>query len=124
MNISVPLTLQDVLFAAMAAFVVMWLIKTITRVFKSVITRSTRFDFAPRNRETVLEKCCKLFPTEYLWFNDAIYRRGMQVRILTSRDILFEGQFVGVNDENMVCIMSSHQVVAQELTMIENMEIL
>jgi hypothetical protein len=120
--LTIPITTEDVILAAGAAFVITGLINLLSKLFKSVVNRSTEFDYAPRNRDSVLEKCYALFPTEYLRFNDELFKRGMQVRVSTYRNKFFEGQFVGVNKDNMICIVTQHRVVAQELNMIEDME--
>jgi hypothetical protein len=119
---TIPINTQDIIFAAGLAFVLTGLINVLTKIFKSVINKSTEFDYAPRNRDSVLERCRDLFPTEYLRFNDALFRRGMEVRVSTYRNKLVEGQFIGVNNDNMICIVTQHRVVAQELNMIEDIE--
>jgi hypothetical protein len=123
-NLSIPLTAQDIILAAGAALALTWLINALSRLFRSVVNRSTEFDYTPQTRDFMLEKCYALFPTEYLRFNDELFKRGMQVRVFTYRNKQIEGQFIGVNDDNMICVMTQRRVVAQELTMIEEIEAL
>jgi hypothetical protein len=117
-------SMQDIFFAAGLALAVTWTINIIIKMFKTIINRSTEFDYSPRNRDSVMEKCNSLFPTDSLRFNNEIFRRGMQIRICTSRNKLLEGCFIGVNDDNMICIMTPRRVVAQELDMINDIEML
>ena len=117
---TIPFTASDFIFAALLALFLTWLFKLLLRMFKLVVNRSTEFDYSPHDQESVLEKCYLLFPRESFRFENEIFQRGMQVRISTYRNKVLEGQFVGMNDDNMVCIMTKYRVVAQELDMIEN----
>lgn len=110
---------QDVLYAAILALVLTWLINTLSKVFGIVVSRSTEFNFNPKNLDEVIHKCYSLFPTDFIKFNGATFRRGMQVKVVTSQRKTIEGQFIGINQENMVCVITRESVVAQELDKIE-----
>lgn len=117
------LTEQDVIYAAVLAFMLTWIISTLSKVFKVVITRSTEFNFHPNNLESVLQKCYHMFPTDMIRFNGATFKRGMVVRVTTSQHKIIEGQFIGINHENMVCFVTQRSIVAQELDKIEEIDL-
>jgi len=116
------LTMQDLIFAAVAAFVVTWVLKSVSRMFMLVVSRSTEFGYAPKDLDTITEKCCGMFPNEMLRFNGILVRRGMTVRALTTENKTIEGRFIGTNTENMVCIITCRHVVAQELRRIADIQ--
>ncbi len=118
------LTWQEVLIAAILAKVVTWLIKAVSALFKAVITRSTEFEFSKKNEGDVIERCYEMFPTEYVLFNGITFKRGMRVCVVTLRRKKYEGRFIGVNHENMLCVMTDRSVVAQELDTIEDIHMM
>ncbi len=118
------LSLQDVLFAAVLALVVTWLIRIMSTLFRAVITRSTEFEFTKKNEEDVIERCYEMFPTDHMLFNGETLKRGMRVSVVTLRRRKYEGRFIGVNHDNMVCVMTERSVVAQELDTIEEIHVM
>lgn len=116
--------LQDVIFAALLAFFLTWLIKTTSRVVKVVVTRSTELGYRPTDLDVVMQRCYVLFPIDNLIFNGATFNRGVDVQVVTTRKKIIEGKFVGTNKDNMVCFVTPNSVVAHELGNIEEMRIL
>jgi hypothetical protein len=112
----------DIILAAGAAFLLTGLVNGLVKLFKLAVNHSTEFDYEPHNRDSVTQKFCTLFPIEQLHFNNALLKRGMQVRVCTVKNKFFEGQFIGVNNENIICVITQYQVVAQELGMVEEIE--
>jgi hypothetical protein len=113
-------TWQEILFAAGIALVITWVIRVFSTLFRAVITRSTEFEFSLKNKSDVTERCYEMFPTDHIMFNGETLRRGMQVCMVTLRQKKYEGLFIGINRENMVCLMTERSVVAQELDTIED----
>ncbi len=118
------LTWQEVLIAAILAKVVIWLLKTVSSLFRAVITRSTEFEFSKKNEDDVIERCYEMFPTEHVFFNGTNFKRGMRVCVITLRQRRYEGRFIGINHDNMMCVMTDRSVVAQELATVEEMIIM
>ena len=116
------ISINDVFYAAVMALVFTWLFKALSRVFKAIVTRSTEFDFHPSNLDTIMEKCCSMFPNEIVRFNGSTFKRGMLLKVITSQHRTIEGQLIGLNDENMVCFITRGTVIAQELDKIDEME--
>ena len=116
-----PFSLTDVIYAALLAVVFTWLITTVSRVFKAVISRTSEFNYHPKNIEAVLERCCFMFPNELVRFNGSTFTRGMKVRVVTINRRTIEGKFIGSNHENVVCVVTDESVIAQEIDNIEEM---
>lgn len=109
------LTFDDILTAFILAAVLTWVIN---RVADFVLSSRTP------DLESVIKKCHDMFPTEILQFRGEVYKRGMNVRLVTTQNKIFEGQFLGLNSENMICLMTKGFIIAQALKNIEEIEIL
>jgi hypothetical protein len=114
------LTLNDIVVAAFWTFIVFFIVRVLSRVFKMLFLRPGTFtlrpeQLEPRQMENVLENCYKLFPNENLIFAGATYKRGMFVRIITSKHNIIEGKFIGINDDNMMCLLTDNSVIAHEI---------
>jgi len=113
----------DIVFAALLALVITWLIGAGSKVMRVVITRSTELGFNPVDIDLVLQRCYGMFPIPSVSFNGAIFHRGMSVRAVTSKERVIEGRFVGINKDNMLCILTPSSVIAQELDSILEMRV-
>jgi len=116
--------LQDILFAGILAFILMWPIQAAFRIIKVIFTRSTEIGYHHHDADTVIEHCCNLFPEDILRFNGAIFQRGMVVQVTTNTHRTIEGQFIGTNKDNMVCFVTPSSVVAHKLGNIEKMSMI
>ena len=112
---NIPLTVEQVLLAALAAFVITMVLTMLSRIFRFEITGGHQFDFPPGHLEMVVHRCKLLFPIESMRWGDKTFQRGMRVQVVTARHKTFEGQFIGVNRNNIMCVLASDHVVAQEL---------
>ena len=115
--------IYDIVFAALLALVITWMIGAGSRIMRVVITRSTELGYRPSDLDLVLQRCYGMFPIESLSFKGATFRRGMFVRVLTNRNKTIEGRFVGTNKDNMVCFLTPNSVIAHELDNIEEMRL-
>lgn len=106
---------NDIVIAAVLALVITWIVVVGSRMIGVVITRSTELGYRPGDFELVLQRCYGMFPIESLLFKGATFRRGMVVRVVTNRKRTIEGQFVGTNEDNLVCFVTSRSVIAHEL---------
>ena len=107
------LTTNDIILALALAAIFTWIIN---RIAESVIIHR-----AP-NLEQVLKKCYDMFPEEILQFRGEIYRRGMNIRLTTTQNKIVEGEFLGLGDDDMICIMTKKFIIAQALVNVEKME--
>ena len=115
-----PITLDDVIFAAFWAFIFVFIVKVVSRMFLQLVTRTTIFalrpdQLKPDQLEEVMQNCYKLFPIDSLSWDGTKFERGSILRVVNSNAIAIEGKFIGLNDENMLCIMTNNSVIAQEI---------
>ena len=107
------LTINDILIALALAAVLTWIVN---RIADSIVVQKTP-EF-----ERVLKKCYDMFPEEILQFRGEIYRRGMNIRLTTNQNKVLEGEFLGLGEDNMICIMTKKFIIAQDLMNIERVE--
>ena len=115
------LTLGDVLFAAVAALPLMWLARFLWRLVRNGFRRSIRLSAGPEELAMLLESCRKMFPIERVPFRGQMFQRGMTVRITLAQDESFEGELIGMNEDNVVCVVSDEVVAADRLDNLVNM---
>ena len=115
-------TYSDIIFSAVAAALITWLIIYAKKIFTAVIGHATEFAYNPKNLEAVMERCCFLFPNENMFFNGDTYTRGMSVRVITINRRTIEGKFIGSNKDNIFCVVTNNSVFAQELESIEEIK--
>jgi len=117
-----PISSQDVAYAAFIAVFFTWLIQTFSRVFKAVVGRATEFNYHPKNEEAVMERCFAMFPNREVRFNGSVFSRGMPVRVVTIRRRIIEGKIIGCNNDNVVCVITQNSVIAQGIDGIEKID--
>lgn len=122
--ISDALTIEDIVYAALLALFLTWMITTISNAFKIVISHPTEFDYNPQDLAKLLQKCYVLFPRDSILFHGQTFKRGMKVRVVTIREKIFEGQLIGSNSDNMLCVLTGKNLIAQELDDISDIIIL
>ena len=120
----ITLSVQDVLFAAGFSLALTWLIIGITKVFRAIVSLPAEFNYKSKDLNRILQKCYNLFPRDSIQFKGELYKRGMVVRITTIQNKNFEGQIIGLNNDNMICLMTNKYIVAHELDKINEMNIM
>jgi len=115
----IQLSPRDILYAAILALFITWMITGIMKNFRIVITKPTEFVYPPEEVKKILQRCYMLFPKEIILFHGRTYRRGMIVRIVTTQQKVIQGQLIGQNNDNMVCVLTDRHVVAHDLGHIE-----
>jgi hypothetical protein len=110
-------TTYDLLYAAVLAFVLTWLIRNILRIRSIIKNVSETSPFSnPKEIGAILERCYSLFPLDKISFHGRVFSRGMKIRIVTTQNKSFIGEFIGGNSKNMLCIMTSKNIVAHDIT--------
>jgi len=122
----IPLTLMDVLTAALWACILVIGIQFVSRLFVKFIARGTIFNLRPdqlepEQLEAVLKNCYKLFPIDSLSWNGTLFKRGNELKVITP-NAHFTGEFIGVNDDDMLCLMTNHSVIAHEIRTIQDIQ--
>lgn len=115
----IQLSVSDILYAALLALFITWLIQTISKSFRVVISKPAEFNYNPSDTNQILQRCYSLFPKDSIRFHGHIFKRGMNVRITTNQHRIIEGQLIGQNNENMICVLTNRYVVAHDLENIE-----
>ena len=123
----IPLTIMDILTAALWAGIFVIGIRSISRLFLRFIARGTIFtlrpdQLEPEQLEAVLKNCYKLFPIDSLNWNGTVFKRGSKLRVVTTNSNI-TGEFIGVNDDDMLCLMTSSSVIAHEIRTIEDIRL-
>jgi len=97
------------------AFFLTWIIIWASKAFKVVVRFPVIYRFAEKDLSNVLQKCHALFPVETILFKGKTFERGMKIRITTIQKKTIEGQLVGRNDDNMLCLLTSRNLIAQQI---------
>ena len=110
---------REVLFAACAAYFITMTILMLGKLRakmkeKTFVIRST-------DSGRIQEKCQELFPIEHVMFQGQRFSRGMRVKITTIKKNSIEGELIGMNQVNLVCIRTNTQIIAHQLEKIEEM---
>lgn len=108
----------DVLLAACIAFVIFSVIRLIQKTFEK---KPQEVEFKVRNMDMVdvYEKCKELFPIQHLTFHGKEFTSGMRVKIITIQKKIIEGELIGINKVDLVCIRTHNQIIAHQLEKIE-----
>jgi len=96
-------------------------------MFLKLVTRVTVFtlrpdQLEPEQLEAVIQNCYRLFPIDSLDWDGTTFRRGHILRIITSNSTAIEGEFIGLNNEDMVCLVTNDSVIAQEINTISEIK--
>jgi hypothetical protein len=121
---NIPLTVDDLLNAAILAVIIVFSIRLLSWGFRTMLARTRYINFDPARASEVRQRCTKLFPIEDLQFNGTTLKRGTVVRIVTNRQAAIEGEFVGTNRNAMLCLVTNQSVIAQELDTIETIQVI
>ena len=103
---------SQIILAAVIAFVI-WAIIEFIRSVKVVKKTFGEVDMA-----RVMERCHELFP---IVFRGAEFQRGMRIRITTTQKTIIEGELIGMNKIQMICIRTKNQIIAHQLDKIQEM---
>jgi len=115
----IQLSVQDIVYAAIAALVLTWVVEFLLRSFRAMFGRTTIFEYKHSDFERIAHKCCSLFPRDAVVFAGKIYCRGTIVRIITMDQKMLEGSLVGQNYDNMICLLTQKYVITHDLANIK-----
>ncbi len=117
------ISITDIVYAAVLALLLTILIQTITKAV-SMFFKPIEIEHTQREIKQIIEKCQSLFPRENVLFDGQTFKRGMNVRVVTNRQKIIEGELIGINSDDMICLLTSKFVVAQDLRNIKEMKII
>ena len=120
------LSLGDVLFAAALAAILMLLLRLPGIILRRLFTwrlRTGTNNLAAEDFELLVAHCRELFPIETVTLHEQVFRRGMVVRMTLRGNQLFEGELIGLNADNIICVISRQAVAADKLESVKALEI-
>ena len=114
----------DILFAAALAYVITRLILRIKKV-RGVLKNKEQLsmDYKLMDLAAVMAKCKELFPIDTIYFRGQVFRRGMKVKIITMQKKVIEGELIGKNKIDLVCVRTQNHIIAHEIDKIEEMDV-
>lgn len=115
------LTMSDILFAAIVSLIFTWVIKSFISIWK-VIKNPGTIEIKKYESEiaTLLQKCYNLFPKDIIQFRGKTFKRGMNIRIVTNQHKTIEGKLIGMNNQDILCIITQKYIIAHEISNIED----
>ena len=115
--------MTEIVYAAFAALVITWIVELFLKGFRRMIMRTTIIEFDPEDYTYVIAKCFGLFPKPNIVFKGVKYCRGTRIRIVTREQKTYEGDLIGQNYDNMICLLTSDHVITYDLSSIEEMKV-
>lgn len=109
------LTVGDVLYCAVAAFFITWIILRVSKIFRFFTVSLKMVDYEAGDINRIIQKCCQLFPNETVLFHGKKFTRGMIVKVTTRAEKTFEGKLIGLNNENIICVLTKNHIAADIL---------
>ncbi len=117
------LSIEDVILCMALASFITYFIEVGLRV--RALKREMKLSGSPtKDVAQVMKRCYTLFPIEKIVFKGQTYQRGMLVRLTTMSNNNFEGEFIGGNIMNMICIKTGKQIIAHEVQNIKSLTII
>lgn len=115
------LTMSDILFAAIVSLIFTWIIKSFISIWK-ILKNPGTIEIKKYESEiaNLLQKCYNLFPKDIIQFRGKTFKRGMNVRIVTNQHKTIEGKLIGMNNQNILCIITQKYIIAHEMSNIED----
>ncbi|MCL2851539.1 MAG: hypothetical protein FWE20_00690 [Defluviitaleaceae bacterium] len=120
----IGISIQEIIYAAIAALVITWIVEFFLRSFRVMFARTTIFEYKHSDFEWIVNKCYSLFPKDAVLFKGRTYSRGETVRIITLEHKVFEGSLVGQNYDNMICLLTRKYIITHDLSNIKEMNII
>lgn len=112
------LTWQHYLFAAAVAYVITYIYRVFSRVLQHAQQKKKNgektYVIKTLDRQAV-DRCKELFPIDVLSFKGREFKRGTQIKVTTLQKNTIVGEFIGLNQMNLVCIKTGNQIIAHQL---------
>lgn len=119
-SLNISLSLDEILFAAILGLIITWIVQNVVKLKGFMKNISVDFGYNADDLNKILDKCYSMFPIESVLFKGETFSRGNKVRVTTLQNKSFEGEFIGLNSKNMVCILTKKYIVAYEINNIDN----
>lgn len=112
----------DYFYAAVLAFFITYILMKFKSLTKA-INEKDELEMNVKNidKTSIIERCTKMFPIETISFNGRVFKKGTVVRITTIQKKVFQGEFIGKNDLDIICILTNKHIIAHEIKKITEM---
>jgi len=107
------LSLGDFLLAAIAAAVILWIIKLAS--LRVAVGRMTPEEFKNAYLNRIIQRCYMMFPQTTFSFAGKTFTRGMAIRVTMKDKRKFEGSLIDMSHENVICVLAESQISADIL---------
>jgi len=115
------LTTWDVLYAAILALFLTQIILSINTIRKRVKVRVVRTKGGEEAaKKDIMKKCAEIFPLDTIHFRGKVFTKGAMVRVTTLQKRIIEGEIIGKNDKDVICIITGRHIIAHEIDKIED----
>lgn len=112
--------MYDIILAIVLAFFITWILRFIA-VYKKL---SNECIYPKQRFYNLLKNFYEIFPEEHMSFKGEILKKGMKVKIITLRKNSYEGEIIGFNDKNVICIITKNAIVTNKTTNVKEIIIL
>ena len=109
------LRMHDIIMAAIMALFIAGVIQMIVEEIQDRRQDEMRVGFNGFDREEAIRRCVIIFPVPVLFFNGQMFRKGTNIRITTKTQKVFQGELVGTNSSNIVCIVTEEHIIGYEI---------
>ncbi len=113
------LSWRQIIFAAILAFII-WSIVQMILIVRRAKKEGVGMTWGEVDMANVMQRCHEMFPIQTVLFQGKEFRSGMRIRVTTTKDSVIEGEFVGMNKIQMICIRTEKQIIAQQLEKVHN----
>ena len=120
----IGISVQEIVYAAIAALVITWIVEFFLRSFRVMFAHATIFEYKHSDFERIIIKCYSLFPKDAVKFKGEVYSRGMTIRIITLDQKVFEGSLVGQNYDNMICLITKKHIITHDLSNVKEISVI
>ena len=110
------LTFGEIIFCIIISFVIFIFLKAF--LFFRKLSRECEYPIQVFN--TMIKDFYLMFPKEVIMFKGNIYKRGMLIKVTTLHKKIYEGEFVGFNGKDMICIITKTAIVTNNIKNIKN----
>lgn len=118
------LSLGDIIAALLMSFFISFVVIKLLNLFSAIYKPPSLEYVAKKQLSAIFKKCFELFPNESIHFNGEVYVRGMIIKVTTKNEKTFEGMLVGINNENIIGVLTRHNVSTHILDNIQEINIL
>ena len=105
---------QQYLFAACVAYVVTYIYRVFVRWNERKKNGEKTYVIKTLDRQAI-DRCKELFPIDRITFRGREFTRGMKIKVTTLQKNVIEGEFIGLNQVNLVCIKTGDKIIAHQL---------